>query len=108
LLSRRHNDIHVYFVVVLLSLTKPCNIFPSGHEFPYSNPREAFDAVDVKRRGELEKEDVAKLMREMDKDYTDDELEKMMETLDLNHSGRVTFDEFKKVFIGDIRTTQSM
>ena len=82
--------------------------FPSGHEFPYSNPREAFDAVDVKRRGELEKADVATLMREMDKDYSDDEIEKMMETLDLNHSGKVTFDEFKKVFIGDIRTTQSM
>eukprot|EP00804_Cyclotella_cryptica_P005112 CCRYP_011544-RA/>CCRYP_011544-RA protein AED:0.07 eAED:0.07 QI:492/0.66/0.75/1/1/1/4/67/746 len=79
-----------------------------GHEFPYSNPREAFDAVDIKRRGELEKDDVAALMREMDEDYSDDEIEKMMETLDLNHSGKVTFDEFKKVFIGDIRTTQSM
>eukprot|EP00804_Cyclotella_cryptica_P005120 CCRYP_011526-RB/>CCRYP_011526-RB protein AED:0.29 eAED:0.36 QI:0/0.25/0.2/1/0.75/0.6/5/0/458 len=27
-----------------------------GHEFPYSNPREAFDAVDIQRRGELERE----------------------------------------------------
>eukprot|EP00804_Cyclotella_cryptica_P005125 CCRYP_011538-RA/>CCRYP_011538-RA protein AED:0.37 eAED:0.37 QI:0/0/0/1/1/1/4/0/393 len=47
-----------------------------GHEFPYSNPREAFDAVHIQRRGELEKDDVAALMREMNKDYSDDEIEK--------------------------------
>jgi Ca2+-binding EF-hand superfamily protein len=79
-----------------------------GREFPYSNPREAFDAVDVNKRGELEKEDVAKLMREMDSEYTDSEVDLMLQTLDLNHSGKVTFEEFKKVFIGDIRATQSM
>jgi len=79
-----------------------------GHEFPYHNPREAFDSVDVGKKGYLGREDVAKLMREMDKDYTDDEVEAMMQTLDLSVNGRCTFDEFKKVFIGDIRTTQSM
>ena len=47
-------------------------------------------------------------MREFDKDYTDNEVELMMQTLDLNRSGRVTFEEFKEVFIGDIRATQSM
>lgn len=80
----------------------------SGREFPYLNPRAAFDAVDVKKRGELDEEDVAQLMREMDRDYSDIEVEMMMQTLDLNHNGRVGFDEFTKVFIGDIRTTQSM
>ena len=84
-----------------------CLLF-RGREFPYSNPREAFDAVDTKKRGELEKEDIAKLMLEMDKNYTDNEVDMMLETLDLNSSGKVTFEEFKKVFIGDIRATQSM
>jgi Ca2+-binding EF-hand superfamily protein len=83
-------------------------MFHSGREFPYSNPRQAFDAVDVKKRGELEKDDIAKLMRDMDPEYTDNEVEMMLKTLDLSISGKVTFDEFKKVFIGDIRTTQSM
>lgn len=83
-------------------------LFRRGREFPYSNPREAFDAVDVNKRGELEKADVAKLMREMDSEYTDSEVDLMLQTLDLNHSGKVTFEEFKKVFIGDIRATQSM
>ena len=79
-----------------------------GREFPYTNPREAFDSVDVKKQGYLLTEDVAELMRQMDKDYTDSEVENMMQTLDLSDNGRVSFDEFKKVFIGDIRTTQSM
>ena len=77
-------------------------------EFPYENPRKAFDAVDLKRRGWLEEEDVKRLMRNMDKDYTDGEVKMMMQTLDLSKDGKITFDEFKKVFIGDIRTTQSM
>lgn len=79
-----------------------------GHEFPYNNPREAFDAVDVKRRGVLHVKDVTRLMRSLDKDYTDFEVQSMMQTLDLSKDGEITFDEFKKVFIGDIRTTQSM
>jgi serine/threonine protein kinase len=79
-----------------------------GHEFPYNNPREAFDAVDVKRRGVLHVNDVTRLMRSLDKDYTDFEVQSMMNTLDLSRDGEITFDEFKKVFIGDIRTTQSM
>ncbi len=79
-----------------------------GHEFPYLDPKEAFDAVDVNGRGELETEDVAALMRAMDKDYTDNEVDLMMQTLDLSKSGKISFDEFKKVFIGDIRATQSM
>lgn len=79
-----------------------------GHEFPYLNPRKAFDAVDVNRRGVLQVEDVTEVMRSLDKDYTDSEVQSMMQTLDLSKDGHITFDEFKKVFVGDIRTTQSM
>jgi CRP-like cAMP-binding protein len=79
-----------------------------GHEFPYLNPREAFDAVDVNRRGVLHVEDVTELMRTLDREYTDSEVQAMMQTLDLSKDGHISFDEFKKVFVGDIRTTQSM
>jgi len=79
-----------------------------GHEFPYLDPQKAFDAVDVKRKGALQLEDVAELMRNMDKDYTEKEVLMMMQTLDLSKDGKVSFDEFVKVFIGNIRTTQSM
>ena len=79
-----------------------------GKEFPYHNPREAFDAVDVKKRGVLLAEDVANLMRNMDKKYTDYEVTTMMATLDLEKNGKISYEEFQKIFIGDIRTTQSM
>lgn len=79
-----------------------------GSEFPYEDPRKAFDACDAKKRGALLLDDVAKLMRDMDKDYTEDELQMMMQTLDLSKDGKISFDEFVKVFIGNIRTTQSM
>lgn len=79
-----------------------------GHEFPYNNPRKAWDAVDVRRKGVLQAEDVAKLMRNMDPNYTDKEVLMMIQTLDLSNDGAITFDKFEKVFVGNIRTTQSM
>ncbi|KAL9187727.1 hypothetical protein ACHAXT_006105 [Thalassiosira profunda] len=87
---------------------KKAVVMKLGREFPYSDPRKAFDAVDVKKRGVLHSDDIARLMRSMDKEYTDNEIQMMMQTLDLSKDGKVTFDEFVKVFIGDIRTTQSM
>lgn len=79
-----------------------------GHEFPYDDPRKAFNAVDINKRGFLQKKDIAHIMRSMDKDYTDREVDAMMNTLDLSNDGKVLYDEFVKVFIGDIRATQSM
>ena len=79
-----------------------------GHQFPYDDPRKAFNAVDINKRGVLHKKDIAHIMRSKDKDYTDEEVEAMMRTLDLSGDGKVHYDEFVKVFIGDIRATQSM
>lgn len=79
-----------------------------GKEFPYLNPREAFDAVDTKHRGVLYAEDVANLMKSLDANYTDNEVQMMMSTLDLQKNGQISYQEFEKIFIGDIRTTQSM
>eukprot|EP00985_Skeletonema_marinoi_P015078 scaffold7689_cov117-Skeletonema_marinoi.AAC.3 len=79
-----------------------------GHEFPYDDPRKAFNAVDINKRGFLKHEDIAHIMRSMDEDYTDQEVDMMMHTLDLSRDGKVLYDEFVKVFIGDIRATRSM
>jgi serine/threonine protein kinase len=77
-------------------------------EFPYQNPEEAFEAADEKDTGLLDKEAVAKLMRELNEHYTDEEIEEVLQAVDLTTSGTISFDEFKKVFIGDIRTAGSM
>lgn len=78
-------------------------------QFPYQHPQEAFQAADNKDMGYLDKESVAGLMRELHPGYTDEEIAEILQTLSLtSKTGRVTFEEFKKVFIGDKRTSDSM
>ena len=77
-------------------------------EFPYHNPREAFQAADDQNKGMLDKTSIGKLMRELNPEYTEDEIQELLDALDITKSGNVTFDEFKKVFIADIRTAASM
>jgi len=76
--------------------------------FPYEDPEDAFAAADEKHVGRLDKENVSKLMREMNPDFTDAEVEDVIHALNLTGSGSVTFAEMKKALIGDIRTAASM
>ena len=76
--------------------------------FPYQNPHEAFDAADIDKRNILDVKEVADLLREMDPSYTDEEIKNVISSLDLTNSGNVNFDEFKKIFIADIRTSASI
>lgn len=47
-------------------------------------------------------------MRDMDKAYTDEDVQALMQVIDLTNSGDITFDEFKKVFIANIKTSASI
>ncbi|KAL3938977.1 MAG: hypothetical protein SGBAC_006213 [Bacillariaceae sp.] len=76
--------------------------------FPYDNPEEAFQAVDSEKKGVLDKNSIEKLMKEWNPTISESEILEILEVLDLTKSGHVTFDEFKKVFIGSIRTSASM
>jgi len=53
-------------------------------------------------------EAVASLIRELNPEYTDDEILEIIRTLDLTNSGAVNFDELKKVFVADIRKSASI
>lgn len=77
-------------------------------EFPYSNPMEAFEAVDTKKRGYLDKDDFANLLRDMDPNITDEEILETIKSIALSNSGTVSYDEFRKCFVADIRTSASM
>mmetsp|Transcript_9084 Transcript_9084/g.21605 ORF Transcript_9084/g.21605 Transcript_9084/m.21605 type:complete len:776 (-) Transcript_9084:1007-3334(-) len=77
-------------------------------EFPYDNPEEAFRAVDSEGKGVLDKKCIEKLMKEWNPSITEAEVREVLGVLDITKSGHVTFDEFKKVFIGSIRTSASM
>ena len=76
--------------------------------FQYLNQDAAFLAADDSQLGQLDVETIAKLMRELNPDYTDDQIEEVIRALDLTESGTVTFDEMKKALIGDLRTAASM
>ena len=78
-------------------------------EFPYLNPQEAFNAVktDMSNPNYLSKEEIAALMREFYSSYSDDEVNELIQTMDLTNSGNISFDEFKKVFIVDIKASDS-
>jgi len=121
------------------------------HEFPYDDPRKAFDAVKTNTLSDkLDVEAIGSLMRELNPNYTDDEILEVIRTLDLTNSGdvsiwtldleneiffqsenkflncvltttsnyfcllchgstlQVNFDEFKKIFVSDIRKSASI
>lgn len=63
-------------------------------EFPYDNPREAFDAVKTagNKSDRLDVKAVGSLMRELNPDYTDEEILEIILTLDLTKSGDVNFE----------------
>lgn len=77
-------------------------------EFPYDNPREAFDAVKIETCRDLNFEAVSSLMRELNPEYTEEEIMEIIRTVDIMNSGAVTFDEFEKVFVADIRKSASI
>mmetsp|Transcript_13551 Transcript_13551/g.19998 ORF Transcript_13551/g.19998 Transcript_13551/m.19998 type:complete len:784 (-) Transcript_13551:263-2614(-) len=79
-----------------------------GKEFPYDNPMEAFEAVGVDENGELGVRAIGKIMRDMDPEYTDEEIEDVIRMMDLTDSNTVCFDEFRKVFVADIRASASI
>uniref|UniRef100_A0A7S3L0D0 cGMP-dependent protein kinase n=1 Tax=Amphora coffeiformis TaxID=265554 RepID=A0A7S3L0D0_9STRA len=77
-------------------------------EFPYTNPREAFDAVGPNEDDVLTIESIGRIMRDMDEDYTDAEILEVVKMMDLTNTGDVCFDEFCKVFVSDIRASVSI
>jgi len=79
-------------------------------EFPYQNPREAFDAVKTDQTCEsLTIKEITDLMYELNPEYTDQEIREILSAVKLSpESGNVSFDEFKKVFVADVKTSASI
>jgi serine/threonine protein kinase len=77
-------------------------------DFPYDNPMVAFLAVGVDENGLLGVNSITKIMRDMDPEYTDNEIEELVKIMDLTNSGTVSFEEFRKVFVADIRASASI
>jgi len=78
-------------------------------EFPYQNPREAFDAVKTDKSCEdLTSQEVRNLMKELNPKYSDEEIRQVLDAIKLTESNRMSFEEFQKVFVADIKASSSM
>ncbi len=54
--------------------------------------REAFRVLDKHRKGEIDVDDIKWILRELDKDLTDEEVDDMIRDTDTDGSGFVDFD----------------
>jgi CRP-like cAMP-binding protein len=75
-------------------------VFETKKSFPERERdlREAFDAVDFNKSGFIDLSDIAKMLKQMDSTFTDEEIQEILESLDLDRSGNVSFEEFVKMF----------
>lgn len=58
----------------------------------------AFKAVDTKKTGVIELDEIQAMIINFDPLYTDEGVKEILESLDLNSSGTVTWKEFKRIF----------
>lgn len=81
-----------------------------NREFPYDNPRLAFEAVRSKDcpPNEISKEAFRAVLLELNPKYTEKELDEVLDAVDLSGTGSVSYEEFKKVFIADKKRSAAM
>ena len=58
----------------------------------------AFHSVDFNKSGSIDLSDIGKLLKEFDSSFSNEEIQEILESLDLDRSGNVSFEEFKKMF----------
>jgi Ca2+-binding EF-hand superfamily protein len=62
---------------------------------PDKELRDAFDVFDSDRSGFIDRKELKKLMKKLGQALSDEELDAMMEEVDANGDGEISFDEFK-------------
>ena len=79
-------------------------------EFPYDNPREAFDAIKTDHTvPDLTKAELRDLILDLNPSYTEEEVERFLNAVKLQtKSDQMSFDEFRKIFIADIKKSASI
>lgn len=80
-----------------------------GKEFPYDNPRAAFDAVKTDTSvKDLTLKEISTLMLDLNPSYTDEEIRRIVCAIKLTKADPMSFEEFKKVFIADKKGSASI
>lgn len=75
-------------------------VFDTKKPFPTREEelKDAFHAVDYNQSGSIDLSDVAHMLKKMDATFTDADIAEILNALDIDESGSVTWDEFKRIF----------
>lgn len=64
---------------------------------------EAFRAFDINGDGKLTRDELRKVLKMLGSDMTEEELELIISTADVDHSGALNLEEFKRFVMTDMR-----
>ncbi len=75
-------------------------VFTTKKAFPRTEAelREAFEEADYNRSGKIDLSDITMMLKQMDTTVTNKEIKEILDSLDLDESGAVNWEEFKRVF----------
>ena len=86
--------------VVLRREFKKALVFATKKPFPQKveELKEAFIVIDDDKSGEIDLSEIDVLLRKMDSTFTDDDIEQILNSLDLDGGGNIDWEEFKRIF----------
>ena len=75
-------------------------VFSTKKAFPNteSELREAFEEADYDRSGKIDMADLSMMLKQFDSTWTNEEILDILSSLDLDRTGAVSWEEFKRVF----------
>lgn len=86
--------------IILRRDFKKAVVKATNQDFPEGDYqlRRVFDLIDTDNDGEIRFETLKQFVIQWDPQYTDEDIRDMLKSLDLNNTGTLSWDEFKRVF----------
>jgi Ca2+-binding EF-hand superfamily protein len=86
--------------VVLRREFKKALVFATKKPFPQKveELKEAFIVIDDDKSGGIDFSEIGVLLRKMDSTFTDNDIEQILNSLDLDGGGNIDWEEFKRIF----------
>jgi calmodulin len=71
-----------------------------GEKDPEKELRDAFRVFDTDNSGSIDKKELKRLMKKLGQALSEAELDAMMDEVDTNGDGQISFEEFKELMVG--------
>ena len=75
-----------------------------GEKDPEKELRDAFRVFDTDNSGSIDKKELKRLMKKLGQALSEAELDAMMDEVDTNGDGEISFEEFKELMVGWMTT----